>query len=78
MAGQSTQELSGGFHFFLRRFALIFLNISSSPFRSSQQPDKLCRKNCSKVPAREEKRMNCIVEFLITLFEVIQDTGTGT
>ncbi len=52
MAGQSSQELFGRFHLLLRRFALIFLNISSSPFRSSQQPDKLCRKNCSEGPGQ--------------------------
>jgi len=37
-----------------------------------------CRKKLRQAPAREEKSMNCILELLIVLFEVIQDTGTGT
>jgi hypothetical protein len=34
--------------------------------------------NPQRQSAREEIAMNCILELLVTLFEVIQDTGTGT
>jgi hypothetical protein len=59
------------------KFDSFDLNTFLFSFRSSQQPDKL-QNRFQKAARQKEKTMDCIIGLLVTLFEVIQDTGTGT
>jgi hypothetical protein len=65
-------------HFSTFRFFFLPLNSFSFFSRSSQQPGKHCIAGSGIGPGREEEKMNFILEFLHVLFDVIQDTGTGT